>query len=471
MSARWAAACAAVLISTTPMAGRCQRARLRGQVFDSVAAMPLAGARVELVNAADRARIMFSVVSDSLGRFVVDSVERGRYIAGFLHPMLDSLGLALAQRPLEITADGEVSFDLAVPSPGRIEGALCGPSVDKANDGVIIGYVLNAHSLTASDGASVMAQWDEISLGGGGIDRKLVTRRSTSDGSGWFSLCGVPTQSTVALRAAVGPDTSGPIEIDVPKTHIARRNLYVDHPSAADTLSPSARVNDTATSTAPLLRGWVRTEDGVPVPGARIAIFGSNASAETNTDGEFQLTGMHGGTQTLLTHAIGFLPDERAVDLTDQRLPVIVGLTSLRRFLDTVHVRAERRSLTSAVGFDDRRKLGAGRFFTADEIERMHPHELTDILRHAPTLDMHTDNQHNVTIRMRGDMQSCTPAIFVDGKQFINWELNDLNGIVQPDQIAGLELYTPSLTPAEFRTKMACGTVVVWTRAAERGHR
>jgi hypothetical protein len=81
---------------------------------------------------------------------------------------------------------------------------------------------------------------------------------------------------------------------------------------------------------------------------------------------------------------------------------------------------------------------------------------------------MHTDNQHNVTIRMRGDMEPCTPAIFVDGKQFINWELNDLNGIVQPEQIAGLEIYTPSLTPAEFRTKLGCGTIVVWTSAAAR---
>jgi hypothetical protein len=274
----------------------------------------------------------------------------------------------------------------------------------------------------------------------------------------------MPIATSVALRASVGPDTSGPIEIEVPKTHLARRNVYVDH--RPDGVPPAIPAADTLVA---MVTGWVRTEDGVPVPGAHVAIFGSAAVAVTNTEGEFQLTIAHGGTQTLITHAIGFLPDERAVDLTDRRLPVIVGLTSVRRFLDTVHVRANRVSLTSTVGFDARRRVGAGRFFTADEIARLHARELTDILRFAPTLELRTDNAHNVTIRMRGDMEACTPAIFVDGKQFIDWALADLNGIVQPDQIAGLEIYTASMTPPEFRTRQGCGTIVVWTRGAERG--
>jgi hypothetical protein len=464
MSARWAAACAAVLISTSPLSGRCQRARLRGQVFDSVDAAPLIGARVEVVNATDRARILFSTVSDSLGRFVFDSVERGHYIAGFLHPMLDSLGLAFAQRPLDVTTAGDMRVDLAVPSAARIEGALCGKSADQT-DGVILGYVLNSHTLAPAESARVIAQWDEISFGKSGIERRIITRDGSSAPGGWFSLCGVPTATTVALRAAIGADTSGAIEIDIPPAGIARRNVYVDHQGGSDT---TARPVTSDSLSASMLAGWVRTEDGVPVPGARVAIFGTTASAVTDADGEFRLTGIHGGTQTLMTRAIGFLPDERAVDLTDQRIPVIIGLTSLRRFLDTVHVRSDRVSLTSAVGFDDRRRLGAGHFFTAADVQHFHPQELTDLLRHAPTLEMHTDNQHNVTIRMRGDMEPCTPAIFVDGKQFINWELNDLNGIVQPEQIAGLEIYTPSLTPAEFRTKLGCGTIVVWTSAAAR---
>ena len=210
--------------------------------------------------------------------------------------------------------------------------------------------------------------------------------------------------------------------------------------------------------------GWVRTEDGVPIAGARVRLFGSEVVTETNNEGAFELTGVPAGTQTLMTRAIGFVPDERAVDLTDRHIPVVVGLLAIRRFLDTVHVKADRSTFMSAVGFEDRKKGGAGRFFTTKDVERLQPAEISDLLRHAPSLELSTDNAHNVKIRMRGDTGPCTPAIFLDGKQLVYWTLADLNSLVQPDELVGMEVYTPSMTPAEFRTKVGCGTIVVWTR-------
>lgn len=477
MSARRVVACAMVIAAALPATARAQLARLRGRVFDSVTALPLVGARVEFVNADDRARVVFSTVSDSLGRFVVDSVTRGRYIAGFLHPMLDSLGLAFTQRQLTINADGEVRVDLAVPAPERIQTVLCGRGSEKDTTGVILGYVLNAHSFTAIDSATVIAQWAEISLGQGGMSRTLLYRTTRSDAEGWFALCGVPAPTSVVVRAVSGTDTSGAIEIDVPKTRIARRVLYVDHAVAADTAvvkSDTAAPVAAARNTVPAktvhgtVSGWVRTEDGVPISGARVRLFGSDVVTETNSEGEFELTGVPAGTQTLMTRAIGFVPDERAVDLTDRHIPVVVGLLAIRRFLDTVHVKADRSTFMGAVGFEDRKKGGAGRFFTAKDVEQLHPAEISDLLRHAPTLELSTDNAHNVKIRMRGDTGPCTPAIFLDGKQLVYWTLADLNSLVQPDELVGMEVYTPSMTPAEFRTKIGCGTIVVWTRTPER---
>jgi hypothetical protein len=465
MGARCAVCCAAAAIIvalSTPARG--QATRLRGRVYDSVAALPLAGAHVELVNADDRSRILFSTTSDSLGRFVLDSVASGRYIAGFIHPMLDSLGLAIAQRLLTVAAESELRLDLAVPSPGRIEGALCGKAGDKDTDGAVLGYVLNSHTLAPAESTTVIAEWAEIVLGKTGVGHVVLSRKATTDANGWFAVCGVPTASSVILRAATGADTSGGIDVDVPKSRIARRNLYIDH------LLPVvvAPVSDRAAIRSGVLNGWVRTEDGVPVPGARVKIFTSDVTAITNDEGAFELTGIPGGTQTLTTRAIGFVPDDRAVDLTDQHLPIVIGLLSIRRFLDTVHVHASRPSVMSAVGFDDRRRGGSGRFFTSTDIEHMHPHDVSDVLRHVPGVSLSTDNSHHVTIRMRGEQESCTPSIFVDGKQLINWELSDLDGIVQPEEVAGMEVYTPSMTPAQFRTKQGCGTILVWTRTPDR---
>ena len=470
MGARRAVCCAAAAIVVALPAARGQITRLRGRVFDSVAALPLAGAHVELVNADDRSRILFSTTSDSLGRFVLDSVARGHYIAGFIHPMLDSLGLAIAQRLLTVAADGEVRLDLAVPSPERIEGALCGRAADKETDGAIIGYVVNSHTLAPSESTTVIAEWAEIVLGKNGVGHTVLSRTGMTDANGWFVVCGVPTASSVIVRAVSGADTSGAIELDIPKSRIARRTLYVDHLLALDSTTvahvPDSVVKQNGHHT--VLNGWVRTEDGVPIPGARVRLFNSDVVAVTNTEGAFELAGIPGGTQTLMTRAIGFVPDDRAVDLTDQHVPVVVGMLTIRRFLDTVHVRASRPTLMSAVGFDDRRRLGSGKFFTASEIERMHPNELTDVLRRAPGVTLTTDNSHNVKIRMRGDQESCTPAIFLDGKQLINWELGDINGLVQPEDVGGMEVYTPAMTPAEFRTRQGCGTVMIWTRTPDR---
>jgi hypothetical protein len=96
---------------------------------------------------------------------------------------------------------------------------------------------------------------------------------------------------------------------------------------------------------------------------------------------------------------------------------------------------------------------------------------LTDLLRHAPSLELSVDNMQNAKIRMRGTQGACTPAIFLDGKQLIDWQLADINSLVQPDQLAGMEVYTPAMTPPEFRTKVGCGTVLVWTRSLERSEK
>jgi hypothetical protein len=472
MGARRAIGCVAgAIVVALPTTARTQGTRLHGLVYDSVAALPLAGAHVELVNFDDRSRILFTTTSDSFGRFVLDSVARGRYIAGFIHPMLDSLGLAISQRLLTITSDGDIRFDLAVPSPERIEGALCGGAEDKNTNGAVIGYVLNSHSLAAADSTTVIAAWTEIIFGNKVVGHEVLSRRATTDANGWFVVCGVPTASSVILRAVSGSDTSGAIELDIPKSRIARRNLYVDHLPLSDRATHLAPISDSVAGQSrngALLTGWVRTEDGVPIPGARVRVYSSDVVARTNDEGGFQLAGIPGGTQTLNTRAIGFVPDDRAVDLTDRHVPVVIGLLTIRRFLDTVHVHAAKSTLMSAVGFDERKRGGAGQFFTANDIERFHPHEITDVLRHAPGISVSTDNQHNVKVRMRGDMESCTPAIFLDGKQLINWELSDLNALVEPATVGAMEVYTLAMTPAEFRTKQGCGTILLWTRSARR---
>ena len=73
----------------TPVAAR---ARLTGVVFDSIGTRPLAGAIVRLVLSTDRTTGR-TATTGSDGGFVHDSVPAGTWLATFLHPVLDSLGL------------------------------------------------------------------------------------------------------------------------------------------------------------------------------------------------------------------------------------------------------------------------------------------------------------------------------------------------------------------------------------------
>ncbi|MFL5478225.1 MAG: carboxypeptidase regulatory-like domain-containing protein, partial [Gemmatimonadaceae bacterium] len=72
------------------------RARLSGVVIDSVNGRYLAGAEVVVQGA------NISLITDSTGKFNVDSLAPGTYQVGVFHPLLDTLGVSLATEPFHL---------------------------------------------------------------------------------------------------------------------------------------------------------------------------------------------------------------------------------------------------------------------------------------------------------------------------------------------------------------------------------
>jgi hypothetical protein len=460
---------------------------VRGTVFDSVASGPLARALVQVVNVEERTHIAFSGASDSLGRFQLEEVPAGRYIAGFFHPMLDSLGLTGAQREFSVAPNvADFRLDLFIPSPERVLGAHCGaPATEKErkadSSGVFLGYVLDSRTLKPVGGATVTVRWMELLVGRQGFARDLPTRVGYADDSGWFVVCGLPSGTEVVVSAGRGADSSGPVELRVPDARLLRRTLYVGPPpprALAVVTTDSSRVDSTRSADTSavasnqsglVLTGWVRTEEGVPIVGARVHVFGTDSAVLTDNKGEFALHGLPGGTRMIETRAIGFFPDDRPVDLTDQQLPMFIAMTSLRRVLDTVHVKAMREGLRRLVGFESRKRTAPGHFYTSGDIEKMHTQRFTDVLRRVSSLQL-VNGPRGPLVKMRGDAP-CKPALFVDGAHFTEWELSDIDGIVKPEDLDGLEVYTPGQAPPQFLSREGCGTIVMWTRVVERGRR
>jgi hypothetical protein len=76
---------------------------------------------------------------------------------------------------------------------------------------------------------------------------------------------------------------------------------------------------------------------------------------------------------------------------------------------------------------------------------------------------------------MRSFGDSCVPAVFLDG---IHMPAGfDINGLISPEEIEGIEVYRNALTaPVEFRLpalsapdlSSVCGVIAVWSRQLPR---
>lgn len=100
---------------------------VRGVVFDSVARAPLAGALVQLTTR-DSLGPVYSATTDSLGRFAIGGVPRGRFVIGFYHDALTALGFETSIRAVDVADADEVTADLGIP---RVQ-ALAGVTVTAA---------------------------------------------------------------------------------------------------------------------------------------------------------------------------------------------------------------------------------------------------------------------------------------------------------------------------------------------------
>src|SRR3954463_9494175 len=122
-------------ISTTSLKGS---AKIVGVVVDSVNGGYLTGAEI-LVEGGRRA-----LLTDSLGRFDVDSLRPGIYQVGVLHPLLDSLGITLLTQPFRIAADSTSFMLIAVPSAPTLVRRSCpkAPGVS-----AVVGHVADPETL------------------------------------------------------------------------------------------------------------------------------------------------------------------------------------------------------------------------------------------------------------------------------------------------------------------------------------
>jgi len=441
------------------------RGRVSGLVIDSVAGKTLSGASVQIVPDDNLLRPR-TVRSDSAGRYTVGDLADGRYLVGFLHPMLDSLGLEPLVKEVFVRAGTTQRLDLSIPSPHRIRTKICGPSASPDSGAIVIGFARNAHDGSPAPHAKIIGEWHDVSFTSSGMIRSTPRIASVSLNNGWFSMCGVPRGGTMGLTASRGADSSGVVDIEIPANGFARRDLYI--------AAAPVRVTDTTSATRGgkgegsrmiglgqmTLHGTVRRAGtGQPIRGARVMLT-DGPSTTTDERGEWALKEAPAGTRMLEVSAVGLYPERRPVNVVADAPPIHIAMNTLRAVLDTVTIRAVR--LADMRNFEGRRRGGSGRFLGPRDMMRHRGKEMTDILRMQPGLQVQRKPDGSTGVYIRGT-HICEAELYIDGHYIST--TSDLDAWIRPERVAGMEIYSGTMTPAQFQRPLSsCGSIVIWTK-------
>jgi hypothetical protein len=215
---------------------------------------------------------------------------------------------------------------------------------------------------------------------------------------------------------------------------------------------------------------------GAPIAGAHVVLMdhtGRRLAARTvGDDGEFAFFVRRHGRYFLTGSMFGYRENtspglnlgEHGIVSVELRLdPEAVLLAPLE-----VMARAESRTSPVLANFEARLHSGLGTFVTRDEITRLGPARVTDVLVTLPGVYLENVGGagHSRVVHMSRAV-GCAAQIFVDG-----FLMNRMAGaisvddVVSPASVEGIEVYRGLASmPAEFLTPEArCGVVAIWTR-------
>jgi hypothetical protein len=447
-------------------------ATITGVAVDSVRGGYLRGAIVSVSGTT------LSGMTDSLGRFRIDSVPAGSRYLEVMHPLLDSLSLVVRSPQRDIAPGSQTTFILAVPSAKTIVGAKCGPADLARGPAALFGTVLDADTETPSREATVSVEWIDYQVTNKKVQRMPQRRLGQVRVDGSYRVCGIPSDLVTGVVAYRGADSTSSVPVNF-ANGIGVIAFHLPPATVATATQPSPPSGTPGATPATgaatprgkaVLTGKVLDPGARPLAGARVALEADDAATQTDNEGKFTLTGLRPGTRSLSVRRLGFKAVEVPVDLSSVApRTVTVTMSRFVPVLDAVRISAIRELGLSRVGFTERRSAGNGKFYGPDDIAARNPQKLNSLLETAPYLRMGTDadGHRYVTGRLNGCVQ-----YYVDGHAWYTGKGNDWQ--MSPDnflsgaELAGVEIYDELSAPAEFHNFSSsganCAVVVIWTK-------
>lgn len=453
---------------------------IAGTVFDSLRTQaPLAGATIVLLETSRYA------TSDRKGRFRFDSVAPGRYTLAVIFGLLDTLGVQLPARAVEVTTR-QAKLDLVVPSARSLHAALC-PGVREPETGVVFGRISDVDAATPIIGATVSTTWAEFTVGGRGSARVEQRAAVPSQANGVYVLCNVPLETPLNISVNDGERAAGPVSVELDQLLLRHLDMAI---SRSDTSARAIMSGDSAVAVNTVrgtatLTGRVQDSRGRPLSTGVLRIKGTDRSARADSSGSFRLAGIPAGTRSVEVRAVGLAPFEFAMAFeTAKERDTLITVDRQAQALAAVTVHDTKpqanyrdRSLERN-GFFERQKQGLGAFLT-EEIINAHTYpDLAEVLRNARGVTVSQDRTPYPMPYLRsgssinGNINGrCIPNYYLDGMRirvdFKDYPFTALNALVLPQSIKAVEVYASAGTiPAQFDNSALsdCGSIVIWTR-------
>lgn len=222
-----------------------------------------------------------------------------------------------------------------------------------------------------------------------------------------------------------------------------------------------------------------------PVPHAIIEIRSQNRQAETDSTGRFRIDGLQPQIVVVHIRGLGYEAVQRSLNLFSGRTVSVEYLLSASAVAlpEVVVTESDPRGILELSGFEDRRRMGMGQYYTEEQITRHLQRRVPDLLRDAqgmriargPSNEFYAVNtrQTMTSIIPNRNRTTCFLDIFVDGMVVYSADgamrgipPPDLNYLVPLSDLVGVEVYTGiASVPAEYRRQgSSCGAILFWTR-------
>jgi len=246
-----------------------------------------------------------------------------------------------------------------------------------------------------------------------------------------------------------------------------------------------------------VLKGTVRSDSAAqPLAGVEVIAEGSVRQTVSDRSGRYLLTGLPFGPRSVLFRSVGFAPVLRGVILLKDdtvHLDVTMARGGTAQELPPVEVtsRPEPASMGLRDGFEERRRLGFGKFIDSTVLRRNEHRRLADLLRGIPGIAFVLERRlcrgtqggfmppggrcgpAELRAMSGRSGRGCYTTIFLDGHVFYRSDDSpmsrpppDWNHEFFVTEVEKVEVYRSAAElPNEFSgASSQCGVIVLWSR-------